>query len=123
MKVKIADVILRVREIEVPSRCPHCQADLTRPESVYLTKLEHVPYEGRVWGRSLKITRMEHGDSYAPIDDAFTYVACMNCIGDDEGILAQSEDKILNPIGLEQVVEDTVWSEAVNRVILGGQNF
>ena len=124
MKIKLADVIVRVREVEFPDTCPRCGTDLTDPEAVFAYRLEHVSYHTAIVPDMVE--SLKYVDSnYEPVYDAFTYVTCAKCAGEKDCAFVTNEEKVLNPdpVEIARLHEESVWSKSVDSVILGGNNF
>lgn len=117
MKAKIADVVVRIREVEIPEVCPGCGADLTQPGSLFLVLLEHSCYEGKLGAAGIELEG-NSVDSYAvgEATTAFTYCSCLTCAGEDEGILAEGKEEIITPCSDEQI-EKTIWSACLDKVV------
>jgi len=129
MKVKFADLVVRVREIEFPEVCPRCGTDLTVEGSLFSFRLEQVAYV--VGLRSLKDPKDNDfatpEDSYPVVRPvtAVTYLSCRECATEPGSALMSGEEKVLqpDPAELERLQQETVWTQSVDQLIFGGNNF
>ena len=61
MKLPISDVTITVRMVEVPDRCPNCEADLTETDSIEEFSYLDVSYRGAL-DKTGKTAGLEYGD-------------------------------------------------------------
>lgn len=112
MRTVIADVIFRTRDVEVPDKCPHCGASLKNGLTV--CRYDYAFYQGNQDGTpTKKDADFDDFPGEAPPLGFF----CGECAEE----VTVGQEKIIETHNLERVVEDTVWSQSIGRVILGEQ--
>lgn len=126
VKVKVADVVVRYRTVTVPDRCKHCKKSLTGPKALFVARLEHVFYEAVKSTQAGPVPKEIMQDpaskefelwEQCPVEnDCWTYIACGHC-GNE---LVDSKSKRVSPEEkpLEESLQDSVWSAAIDQVIL-----
>ena len=111
MKVKIADLVVRTREIELPDECPHCGSDLTREGGLMRMEVKLLFYTGKDLDSWLK----DHvTDSTIPACQGYF---CAECSADFEFGNIKEVDVVPPRSALAQIDEferDTIWSACLD---------
>jgi hypothetical protein len=112
MKTQIADVVFRSREVDIPETCEHCGHDLMAENGLTICRYDYAYFSGNY-----------KGEQHNPDEDFSDFEGegpplgffCNNC-GE---LVVFGKEKTIPVHNLEQVVEDTVWSKSVGRLLLG----
>lgn len=79
IKVKIVDIVITPREVEIPIECPACGADLTETDAVQTVEFEPQTYTGQFDADG----DWDYGDVGGSSCDAggfgFTAISCAEC--------------------------------------------
>jgi hypothetical protein len=114
MKVQIADVVVRTREVELPDQCPHCNANLTYGKGYAVITLEHVCRDAHPgqkgyllasWAKDDLSDWLEEGQ--API----TWVGCASCFEP----VVQGKFQALEEVP-SHVQQRTAWSASIGQL-------
>lgn len=125
MKLRLADVVVRVRDVTIPDTCPECGKSLVGEGGLFLAQLEHVFYDkvaGSPDGPASKGEMFEFG--CVVNREAYTFYACGHCgrslaSGEDKTLVTTLEEKLR----LEEALQNSVWSASMDQVVFGGKNF
>lgn len=112
MKAKIADVVFRAKEVELPDTCPHCGHDLTARDGLVVCAFDYTYF--CCDNRCKPFYEDEEGEHFETEHKLPLGLFCANC---SEAVVT-GQEKIIESHDLVKAVEDTVWSKAIGRVIL-----
>lgn len=112
-KLKIADVFIRTRTVEVPDECPKCKADLTQEGMLTAVKLDALYSTAKVTNDGVKI------EFDADFVD-FVYdipVHSLICLWCGEGVVEGHDKRFESPEPevFDDVVERTLWDEVIEK--------
>lgn len=107
MIAEIADVVFRSRKVEIPDNCEHCGHPLKN--NLIVHRYDYYLYTGDHKGEP--VDDVEGTDF--PGEGPPLGFACSEC-GE---MVAFGKERVLRAHDMEQVVEDTVWSQTIGRVI------
>ena len=113
MKVTIADVVIRTRDIEIPDECPYCKSQV-RFSGLSLTTLEYIVRDSRVGLEEAKPCLDEERPFTFELDDegaVITYVMCAEC-GHDLADGRYARIETVEPKKLER----SAWSESIGQL-------
>jgi hypothetical protein len=95
-KVTVCDLVVREREVDVPSKCPRCGADLTFPGSMKVWEFQDqcrpahfddAEQEGLNWGDCLPSS----GETFMPVE--FQCKECEHTLLHNEELTITGEDE------------------------------
>lgn len=114
MKVKISDVVVRQREVDLPETCPHCGAFLGDGKGLLLCYYEYAYNESKPRGIEVVASFSEPTDHFRDTDAPLLSVFCLQCIHP----LVEAKTKTIPEVQIVKAVEDTVWSQCLDRLVL-----
>ena len=112
MKIKLADLVVRIREVDLPSCCPHCGHYFGDGKGFNLCYLDYVYFKSKPEGDTVTL---DYDPSHANIGSEFPCVGvfCDDC--GDEVVLGR--ECVIDGSDLPKVVEHSIWGQALDRVI------
>jgi hypothetical protein len=110
MIAKIADVVFRSREVEIPDNCPHCGAELET--ELMVCRYDYAFFMGNKDGTPRSNDDDEYGDF--PGEGPPLGFFCGQC---SEAIV-YGKEKTITSHDVSRIAEETIWSHAVDCLIL-----
>jgi hypothetical protein len=96
-KVTVFDLVVREREVDVPAKCPKCEADLTLPDALKVWEFQdqcRPAHFGEVWqgeGLNWDDSLPDAGENYMPVD--FYCKKCDHLLATGEELTITGEDE------------------------------
>jgi len=110
MKIQVADIVVRKKEIELPAYCPHCGRYLTE-NSLILCFLEYGYYDSHLYNGEIA-PKLKDGENNGYCETSFPCVAVFcECYE----IIWSGEEKMITQN--YTAYKETVWSESLNKLV------
>jgi hypothetical protein len=114
MRVKLADVVVREREVDVPDTCPHCGAYLGDGKGLLLCYYEYAYHESKPKDGLVAPLFTEYDTYFRESNAPLLTVFCLKCTT----ILVESKCKTLPEVQVPDG-EDTVWGRCLDSMVFG----
>lgn len=112
MKLQVADLVVRTRNVELPDECPHCQKALGPTDFIVgHLKLFYVDTKEAEPGVLLPDEECEWATDFGPYTPC-TYVCCGHCSTE----LACGKERTIE-LPSEETTQRVVWSSALDQVM------